>query len=130
MVWKLKAKYEWYFCRLKMQQNRCCRWNYNETAKTSTNNVFRRKQITKKVPPNIFKDFEVRQKVRLMFWRSKVAMIGKCHNFISYKERTNLCLVNLERKLQKDRRRWCIFNLKCHKVMERTHLETSKQQRR
>ena len=55
------------FLQVKMKQNRFSQWNYNETAKNSTNNVFRRKQTTKKVPPNIFKGFKVRQKVRLMF---------------------------------------------------------------
>ena len=32
----------------------------------SRNNVFRSKQTTSSVPPNIFKGFEVRAKVRLM----------------------------------------------------------------
>ena len=37
------------------------------TAKNSRNNAFASKQTTSKVPPNLFRGFEVKTKVRLMF---------------------------------------------------------------
>ena len=39
--------------------------------KTSRNNVFRRQQTTKKAPSKIFRDFEVGEKVRVVFPKTK-----------------------------------------------------------
>ena len=36
-------------------------------SQNSRENIFRSKQTTKKVPPNILRCFEVRRRVRLMF---------------------------------------------------------------
>ena len=38
-----------------------------EMSQNSKKNVFRSKQTTKKVPPNIFRCFKLTTKVRLMF---------------------------------------------------------------
>ena len=49
---------------------------------------------------NIFRGFEVRKKVRLMFWRTKDSMRSKYSAFSRSKERNKVCLVYLEWKLQ------------------------------
>ena len=54
------------FSEVKMQPDRRGRWNYKLQAIT-TRNVFKREQTTNKVPGNIFRFFEVRAKVRLIF---------------------------------------------------------------
>ena len=80
--------------------------------------------------PKIFRRFEVRKNIALMFWRPKDIMEGKCYVFSGHKQRNKVCLVYLECKLKQDRYRWSTFKLKCQKTVERTYLETSKLQRR
>ena len=65
-----------------------------------------------------------------MFWRPRDSMKIKCYVFGGYKQRNNVCFVYLYYKLQQDSYGWCIFKLKCQKTVERTYLETTKQQRR
>ena len=125
MVRKLKAKCISCFWRLKCKKiiaNAIRSW----TTKNRRNSVFRSKEKTNKVPPNIFRDSEVRKKLRFMFWRPNDSMKGKCYVFSGYKQRNKLCLVYLECKLQQDSYGWCIFKLKCKKTVEKTYIETSK----
>ena len=100
------------------------------TVKITKNNILRKKQTTKKVLSNLFKGFEVRRKVRLMFWTKKNSMKGKCYIFSGYKQRNKVCPEYLECKLQQESYCWCIFKLKCDKTVDRTLLETRKQQTR
>ena len=52
------------FSEIKMEHYRC-RWcNYKLNC---TNNVFRIKQKRDKLPPHIFRRFELRRKLKLMF---------------------------------------------------------------
>ena len=88
------------------------------------------KEKTNKIPPNKCRDVEVRKKVRLMFGRRQDSMNSKCYVFSSYKQRNKVPLVFLEWQLQQDRYGSCIFKWKIQKTVERTYLETSKQQRR
>ena len=67
VVRKLKARYEWCFSRLKCNKIGAADGITSLRSKNSRNNVFRRKQTTNKVPPNIFRRLELKQKVRLMF---------------------------------------------------------------
>ena len=97
------------FFEVKIQQN-SSRFNKN-----SRNNVFRTKQRAKKVRANIFRGFQIRKIVRLMFWTTKHSMNGKYHVFSGYKERSKVRLVYLEGKPQEERYGWCIFKLKCKK---------------
>ena len=55
-------------------------------------------------------------------------MKNKCDVFNGYKQRNKVRLVYLECKLQQDSYGWCFFSLKCQKTVERTDLETSKDQ--
>ena len=130
VVTKLKARYEWCFSRLKCNKIGAADGITSLRSKNSRNNVFRRKQTTNKVPPNKFRGFEVRRKVRLKFWRQKDSMKGKCYPFSGFKQRNKAYLVYLECKLQEDSYGWCSFKLKCGKTVEITYLETSKQQTR
>ena len=68
--------------------------------KKSGNNICRRKQRTNKVLPNIFRGFEVRRKVRLMFRTPKYSIKRKCYVFGSYEQRNNVPLVDLQSKLK------------------------------
>ena len=68
----------------------------------SRNNVFRSKQTTNNLPPNIFRCFEVRAKVRLMFSGPNDSLKGKWNVFSSYKQTSKMCFVYLECKLQQD----------------------------
>ena len=43
----------------------------SKTAKTRKNNILSRNQSTNKVPANIYRGFEVRKNIRLMFSRLK-----------------------------------------------------------
>ena len=130
MVRKLKAKYKWCFSSLKCNKIGASDAIKNKTAKNRKNNIFRRKQRTNKVLPNIFRGFEVGRKIPLMLWRPKDSMKVKCYVFSSYKQRNNVFLVYLVGKLQQDGYGWCIFKLKCQKMVERIYLETSKWQTR
>ena len=53
-----------------------------------------------KVLHNIFRLFEVRKKVRLMFWKPKDSMKAKCYVFSDYKQRNKLCFLYSECQLQ------------------------------
>ena len=130
VVRKLKLKYNWCFSRLKCKNICAADPIDNLTAKNSRNNAFRRKETTNKILLNISGGFKVRRKVRLMLWRPNDDNKGKCYIFSAYKERNKMFLAYLLCKLQKERYGLCIFNLKCHKTVERTHLETSNQQTR
>ena len=77
----------------------------------------------------MFKGFQVRKKVNLMFWTATATMKGKCSTFSDHKQKNKVGSVHLERQLQEDRYGWCIFNLKCQKMEERTYFEKSKQQK-
>ena len=79
---------------------------------------------------NIFRDFKVSRKIRLMFSRPKGSMKGKCYVCSGYKQRNNVCLLYLECKMRQERYRWCIFKLKRQKTLKRTNLENAKQQTR
>ena len=68
----------------------------------SRNNVFRGKQTTNKVPSNIFRGFELRTKVQLMFWGPNNSMKGKGDIFSGYKQTSKVCFVYLQSKLQQD----------------------------
>ena len=72
----------------------------DSTSKKSGNNICRRKQRTNKVLPNIFRGFEVRRKVRLMFRTPKYSIKRKCDVFGSYEQRNNVPLVDLQSKLK------------------------------
>ena len=56
-----------------------------------------------------------------MFSRPKDSRKNKCYIFSGYKERSKVCLVYLECKLQQDSYGWCIFKLKCQKTVEKTY---------
>ena len=68
--------------------------------KNSRNNVFGVKETTNKVPRNIFRGFQVRKKVQLMFWRLKYTIKRKCDSFSCYKERNKVFFLYLECKMQ------------------------------
>ena len=55
------------FFEVEMQQIGAADAIKNLTGKNSRNNIYSSKQTTKMVLLNIFKEFEVRRKVRLMF---------------------------------------------------------------
>ena len=95
----------------------------------SRNHLFRSKQTTNKVPPNIFRFFEVRTRVRLMIWRPNHSMKVNSDILRCYKQIVKVCLVYLEWKLQQDRYGHCNYKFKCHKTVQRRYLVTSKQQR-
>ena len=86
--------------------------------------VFRNKETTNKVPPNIFRGFEVRWKVGVIFRRTKEFIKSKCYSFSSYKEGNKVCLVYSDCSMQLDK--W-IFELKWQKTVEKIYLETSKE---
>ena len=90
----------------------------------------RSQQTIKKVRLNIFTGAQGRKKVPLMFWKPKDSMKGISYVFSGYKEINNQCLGYLENKLEQDSHGWCIWNLNLQKSIERTYLETSKQERR
>ena len=123
MVWTLKAKYKWSFSRLKWRK---IGGADGITSAKNRKNIFSSKQTTNRVAPNIFKGFEVRKKVGLMFWRPKETMKAKCYVFIGYKQRNKVNLVYSECKLQQYTYGWCTFYVKCQKTVERTYLEPSK----
>ena len=52
-------------------------------------------------PPNMFRGFDLRGKVRLTFSQRKDIMKRKCYVFSKYKQRNKVCVVYLECKLQK-----------------------------
>ena len=83
-----------------------------------------------KVSRNIFRSFEVRKKIRLMYWTPNNSIKGKCYVFSRYKQRNKMCLLYLECKLQQYRYGWCISKLRGERPVERTSVETSKQQAR
>ena len=130
MVRKLKAKYEWCFSRYKSNNIGAADAIISSAAKDRRDNVFRSKQTINSVLPKIFRGFEARKKVRLMFWRPKDSMKGKCYLFRDYKQRNKARLVYLECKQQQDIYGWCIFNIKYRKILERTYLQKRKQQTR
>ena len=136
VVRKLKAKYERCFSRLEWHTIGAADAITSYTAKKeeknkqNRNNVFRKKETTSKVPPNIFRHFEVRKKVQLVVWTPENKMKSKCYVFNGYEQSNKVCLVYLECKLQQDSYSWCIFKLKCQKTVERTYLEIRKQQAR
>ena len=63
-----------------------------------------------------------------MFWRPKDSMKGKCYVFSGYKQTNEMFFVYLECKVEHHRYGWCIFKKNCQKTVEKTYLETSKQQ--
>ena len=71
VIRKVKAEYEWCFSWLKCDFIGAADAIKGTFARNSRNNVFRIKQTTTKVLPNIFRGSEVTKKVRLMFWRPK-----------------------------------------------------------
>ena len=62
LVRKLKQNYRLCFLRLKYKNIGAADPTRSSTGKNSRNNVFRRRQTTKKVPPSIFRGFEARKK--------------------------------------------------------------------
>ena len=50
-------------------------------------------------------------------------MKGKWDVFSGYKQTSKVCFMYLECKLQQDKYGWCIYKLKCHKMVERRYLE-------
>ena len=78
------------------------------TAKTSRDNVFERKQTTKKVLRSMFRGLEVRTKVRSMFWRSNKCMKGKswCFYMLKSLRKDNNWFFGL---LQETRKVQCIY---------------------
>ena len=99
MVGRIKPRYDLPFSRLKRNKIGATNVITNSTGKNSRNNVFLKKQTTKKVLPNIFKDFEVRRKVRIMF---KNNVKSKYYIFNGYKLGNKMCLEYLEFKLKQD----------------------------
>ena len=69
----------------------------------------------------------LKRKVRLMFWEPKDTIRVKCYLFSVYIQRNKNISEYLGCKLQEDGYCECIFKLKCHKTVQRTYLETSKQ---
>ena len=67
--------------------------------KKSRTDVFRTEQKTNNVPPNIFRSFEVREKVRYMFRMPKDSRKRKCDVFSDYLQRNKVCSVYSESKL-------------------------------
>ena len=55
-------------------------------------------------------------------------MKGKCDVFSGYKQTIKVGLVYVESKLKLDKYGWCIYKLKCQKMVERRYLETNKQE--
>ena len=102
VVRTLKAKNVWYFSRFKGKKRVGADVITSETAKNNKNNVFRSKQTTKKVAPNIFRRLEVTGKVWLMFQRPEDTMKWKCYVFSAYKQRNKVRLFSLVSKLQDD----------------------------
>ena len=98
--------------------------------KNSANNISTSKKTRKKRPPKLFRGFEGRKKVQLMFSRPKNNMKGKCYSFSDYKQRNKVCLVFLKWKMQQDSYCWYISRLKSKKMVERTYLETSKEEKK
>ena len=96
--------------------------------RNSRNKLCRSKLKMNKVPPNMFRCFKLRKKSRVMFWKSKDCIKSKCSVFSSFKQRTKVCMVYLECKLQEYRYGWCLFDLKCYETVYRTYSERSKQQ--
>ena len=64
--------------------------------------VFRSRETTNKLPPKIYRAFEVRRNVRIFFGRSKDSLKGKYYVFSHFKQRKKMCSVYLECKLQQD----------------------------
>ena len=126
---KAKTIYEWCFWKLKCYRIGAADPIKNSTAKNSKSSVFRSKQITTKVPLKIFRDLEVRKYVRLMFWRRKNSMQGRCYVSSVCQQRNKVRLVYLECGLGQDRSTWDISKLKCQKAVDRSYLETRKRQR-
>ena len=58
--------------------------------------MFTRKETTIKVPFTIFRGFQVRKKIQLMFRTPNDAVKGKCYVFSGYNKRNKVCLVDLE----------------------------------
>ena len=65
-------------------------------SRNSGKNIFRKKKTTKKVPPNILKSFELRNKVQLLLWSGKDSIKGKYYVLSSYNQRNNTCIVSPE----------------------------------
>ena len=92
------------------------------------NKVFWRKQKTNNVPPKIFRSFVVRKNIRLMYWRPNSSMIGKSHVFSDWKQRSKVCFLFFECKLEQDMYGCCISELNSQDMVEATYLRTRKQQ--
>ena len=67
--------------------------------KKTRNNLFTRKQTTKKALLIILWNFKVIKKVKLIYWNPKDCMKGKCYVFSEYKKTNKY----FERKLQDER---------------------------
>ena len=65
-----------------------------------------------------------------MFLRAKNSMKGKCCAFGNYKQRKKVCLVYLKCKLRQVQYDSPIFKLNCQKTVEKTYLETRKEEKR
>ena len=90
MIRILIAKYEWCFSRLNWNKIDAADGITGETAESNRNNVFRTNQTTNKIPPKIFKRFQIRKKLPLMYWRPMENMKGKCCAFADLKQ-SNTC---------------------------------------
>ena len=81
-------------------------------AKLNCRNIlFKTKETTNEVPRNVFRDFEKRKRVPLIFWRPKDNMKSKCHVFSGYKIRNKTCFVYLQCKLQPEMYGGCFLKL-------------------
>ena len=94
------------FLKFKMAEDRYRSCYYKLNCKNSRNNVFRRKQETSKVTPKIFRDLEVKQKLRLTFSGANDSMKSKCYVFSGYKKTNDACLMYLECKLRQVKYVW------------------------
>ena len=124
MVRNLKTKYEWRFCILKCKKIDHADAIISEAATNTGNNVFSRKHTPNKASRNIFRDLKPGEKVRLVFWRAKKSMTGKCYVARGYKQRNQVFLLYLECNREQHTYGWCIFKLNLKKTVDKG---TSKQ---
>ena len=84
------------FFEVKMQEEVRCRWSNNKLncKKQQKQRIW--KKTNNKVLANIFRSFEVENKVELMSWIAKNTMKRKCSVFSCYKHKDKVCLVYLE----------------------------------
>ena len=63
-------------------------------------NIFRKKQRTRKVPPNTFGGFKEREKALLIFWMPNDSVKRMCYVVTGYKQNNKVSFVYLEYKSQ------------------------------